>query len=91
VRRFVLDVDMIPLNSGVSAAHGVSTVHVLDARPDALVVRFDAAAILAGADWDELDAMAGDPVVVPEESALYQSVVIALASSAIPTLEWIAP
>ena len=91
VTRFVLDVDMVPLNSGVSAAHGVPTVHVLDARPDALVVRFDPAAIFAGADFRDLVPSGADPVIVTEQSSLYQSVVIALASSALPTLEWIAP
>jgi len=89
--RFVVDVDMVPSNSGVSAAHGVPAVHTLSDRPDALVVRFDPAAILAQADFTELETMPGDPVVVPESSSLYQSIVIALASSALPTLEWAAP
>jgi hypothetical protein len=90
-RRFVIDVDMIPRSSGVSAAHGVPTVHTLSERADALVVRFDPAAILSGADFAELDAMTGDPVVVPEASSIYQTVVIALSSSALPALEWAAP
>jgi hypothetical protein len=89
--RFVIDVDMIPLNGGVSASHGVPTVHVLGTSADALVVRFDPSAILAGADFEELESMTGDPVVVGEDSSLYQSIVIALASSALPTLEWMAP
>jgi hypothetical protein len=90
-RRFVIDVDMIPRSSGVSAAHGVPTMHVIASSSEALVVRFDPTAIFAGADFAELDAMTGDPVVVPEESNIYQTVVIALSSSALPTLEWAAP
>lgn len=91
ITRFVIDVDMLPSSSGVSAAHGVPAVHVLSERPDALVVRFDPSAILAAADFGELAAIGGDPVVVPEESEIYQAVVIALSSSALPTLEWAAP
>jgi hypothetical protein len=90
-RHFVVDVDMIPRSSGVSAAHGVPTLHTLSERADALVVRFDPAAIFAGADFSELSTMTGDPVVVPEDSSIYQTVVIALSSSALPAFEWATP
>lgn len=91
ITRFVLDVDMRPIASGVSAAHGVPTTHVLSARPDALVVRFDPARLFAGADFGDVEGLGGDPVVVPESSTVYQAVVIGLASSALPALEWQAP
>lgn len=90
-RRFVLDVDVVSSNGGISAAHGVPTTHALDERADALVVRFDPSAMLAGADFSELDAATGDPIVLGENSSLYQSVVIGLTTSALPTLEWARP
>jgi hypothetical protein len=89
--RFVLDVDMVPRNSGVSAAHGVPTMHTLSEAADALVVRFDPSAIFADADFSQLDAMGADPVVVDESSEIYQAVVIAFSSSALPALEWARP
>lgn len=89
--RFVLDLDMVPLNSGVSAAHGVPTTHALSERADALVVRFDPSAIFESADFSGIAAIGGDPVVVPETSPIYQAVVIAFSSSALPALEWAAP
>ncbi len=91
ITRFVLEVDMMPLHSGVSAAHGVPTMHTLREGPDALVVRFDPSAILADADFSGLASIGGDPVVIPESSVIYQAVVIGLSSSAHPTLEWATP
>lgn len=86
--RFVADVDMVPLNSGINAAHGVPVMHRFVDDADALTVRVDPSAILAGADWDELTTLSGDPIVLDESTTLYQSIVIGLSSTSLPTFEW---
>lgn len=88
--RFVIDVDVVPSASGISAAHGVPVRHRLAARPDALTLRFDPEVLFGGSDFAELETLPGDPVVVPESSTLYQSVVIAFSSASTPTFEWMA-
>ena len=88
--RFVIDVDVVPSTSGISAAHGVAVRHRLAARPDALTLRFDPEVVFGGSDFAELETLPGDPVIVPESSTLYQSVVIALSSAETPTFEWMA-
>lgn len=89
--RFVVDLDVVSTNSGVSAAHGVPTMHGLASGADALVVRFEPSAILAGADFSELDGASEDPVVLDERSSIYQSIVLGLTTSALPALEWARP
>lgn len=89
--RFVADVDVLPIDAGVSAAHGVPTEHELVDGADALTVHVDPSAWASTIDFDELEALPGDPVVLTETTTAYQALLIAMTSSRLPTLEWARP
>ncbi len=86
--RFVADVDVLPIAPGVSATHGVPNVHTLVDDADALTVRVDPSAWARTIDFDELESLPGDPVVLTEDTTAYQALLIAMTSSRVPVLEW---
>jgi hypothetical protein len=86
--RFVADVDVRPISAGLSATHGVASEHVLVDGSDALTVHVDPSAWVSRIDFDELETLTGDPVVLTEETTAYQALLIAMTSSRLPMLEW---
>jgi hypothetical protein len=86
--RFVVDLDVVPRNGGVDGAHGVPVVHTLTGAPDALTIRADPAAWLATAPLDELESASGDPVVLGEDSAITQALLIAMVTGTPVAFEW---
>lgn len=90
--RFVAEIDVEAMGSGISAVHGVRTTHTLVDDADALTVRFDAVDIVGRLDFEALASEAtGGEVVIAEGRTGYNALVQALALNALPTLEWARP
>lgn len=85
-------VEIVASVSGTSAVRAVRTEHAIESENDALVVRFDPAAILARVDWASVASSAEMGVArIEPGSVAHNAIVIAMTSSALPTLEWGAP
>jgi len=90
--HFVAELDISGSGSGLTAVHGFRTTHTLTGDDDGLTVSFDAPEIIERMDLDALAAAAIDGEVrIEEGSPAYTSLVQALTSSALPSLEWARP
>lgn len=86
------DVDVAARVSGAPAVRAVRTMHEITSANDALSIVFDPAAILARVDWSEVAAGATDGAARIEPGTVpHDAIVIAMTSSALPTIEWGAP
>ena len=87
--RFVADVDIVPQFAGTLAVQGtrVQTTEVRDSRIQ-LDLQVEPRAWFQQVDFDELAAVAGDPVVVPMASRSHNALVIAMAALHPPEFRW---
>ena len=86
------EIEVLPPAAGSSAVFAVRTTHTITGASDALLVRFDAAAILEHVDWDAVArSAAGGTARIEPGSVAHNAIVIAMTSSELPVLEWGAP
>lgn len=89
---WVARIEIVASVAGAPAIRAVRTLHEITSDDDALVVRFDPAAILSHVDWDAVAASAeGGVARIEPGSIAHNAIVIAMSSSELPTLEWAAP
>lgn len=86
--RFVADVDVVPQLQGSRAVQGARVSANVQDSSVRLDVRFDPGAWWRSVDFSELEALGGDPVVVPAGSRAMNAVVIGMTATAPPTFEW---
>jgi hypothetical protein len=88
-RRFAADIDIQPQYQGSLAVNGVRlpSAQVISDETRSLRVLVDPDAWLRAVDWDELDTLPGDPIVLTPSTRASAALASALVTLA-PTFEW---
>ena len=89
--RFVADIDVKPNIQGTRSVQGARVTADVQSDQVRLDVRMDPSAWWAKADFNELAALGGDPVVVPQGSRTYNAVVLGMTAAAPPSFQWSGP
>jgi hypothetical protein len=89
LKRFVADIDILPQYQGSMAVNGVRlpAPQLIADTTSRLDVSLDAAAWISTVDWNELDLLTGDPIVLPQDSRAVAALSNALIQLA-PTFTW---
>lgn len=85
--RFVADVDALPPYRGARTVQGArTTAEIQDGI--ALELVFDPAAWWSAVDFDEIAALGGDPVSVPQTSRATATLLLQMTTNALPAFDW---
>ena len=88
--HFVVDLDIVPLLRGTHTVQGVRTSASIEAGIEC-ELHLDAAAWWSQVDFDDLASADTDPVIIQPGSRAYNALIVAMTSSAPPTVEWSEP
>ncbi len=86
--RFVADVDVTAQFQGQRSVQSTPASARIEGGVERLDVHFDAAAWLAGVDFDEALASGEDPYVIKPGTPSYDAIVISMTAQRPPSFEW---